>query len=175
LYSRAAIAVLTLLLIASSQGCGTDKSRDGPPFEPADIQSPQSLLITNSDIEGAGASTPYGAVLRWWQALQLGDVERVKRSYAGPISSREATREIDGLQPRFSQPIKPQVRTRGNLAAVEVHVRAASPFPETPGVVSVRDFLTHFYLVRTVAGWRLRLVSYRNYTKGRRLSRLAVR
>ena len=36
LRARAAIAALALLLIASAPGCG-DKSGDGPPFEPGDI------------------------------------------------------------------------------------------------------------------------------------------
>jgi hypothetical protein len=175
LRSRAAVTVLTLLLITSSQGCGTDESRDGPPFEPGDIEGPESLLITNSDIEGAGASTPYGTVLRWWQALQLGDVKRVKQSYAGRISSREARRQIDGFQPRFSQPIDPEVRTQGKLTNMKARVRTASPLADTPNVVSVRDFTIHFYLVTTRAGYKLRPVSYRNYSAGRRLSRLAVR
>jgi len=165
--------VLTLLLIASSQGCGTDESREGPPFEPGDIEGPESLLITNSDIEGAGASTPYGAVLRWWQALQLGDARQVRRSYAERISKEEARRQIDGLHSRFSQPIDPEVRTHGELATVKVRVRTATPF--AGNIVSIKDFNTQFYLVGGLAGWRLRPVSYENYTKARRHSRLAVR
>ena len=171
---RALIAVLTLVLIASSQGCGTDQGRDGPPFEPGDITGPQSLLITNGDIEGAGASTPYGAVLRWWQALQLGDVKGVQRSYARHISSREAAREIDGFQPRFSQPINPKVRVDGKLATMDAFVRTVSPYHDTANVVSVRDFRIHFYLVRRAAGWKLRAGSYEHYATGGRRSRLAV-
>jgi hypothetical protein len=174
LRSRALIAVLTLVLIAFSQGCGTDENRDGPPFEPGNITSPQSLLITNGDIEEAGASTPYGAVLRWWQALQLGDVKGVQRGYARQISSREAAREIDGFQPRFSQPIDPQVRVDGKLASLEANVRTASPYDDTANVVSVRDFKIHLYLVRKAAGWRLRADSYEHYATGGRRSRLAV-
>jgi hypothetical protein len=175
LRSHTAIAVLTLLLVASSQGCGTDKGRDGPPFEPGDISGPRSLLITNSDIEGVGASTPYGTVLRWWQALQLGDVKGVRQSYAARISTKEATREIDSFQPRFSQPIKPEVRTQGKLATVNVNVRTARPFADTTGVIDVRDFLTHFYLAHKAAGWRLRVGSFEHYAMGRRNARLAVR
>jgi len=174
LRSRAAAAVLTTVLIASLQGCGTDKSREGPPFEPANIDGPQSLLITNGDIEGVGASTPYGAILRWWQALQLGDVKRVQRSYAQRISAREATRQIAGFQPRTSQPIDPEVRSRGSQASVEALVRIASPFDGKPNVTSVRDFRTHFYLVRVATKWRLRTDSFERYSRGRRQSRLAV-
>jgi hypothetical protein len=170
-----AATVLTLFLIASSQGCGTDESREGPPFEPGDIQGPESLLITNSDIEGADASTPYGAVLRWWQAFQLGDAKQVRRSYAERISKGEARRQIDGFHSRFSQPIDPEVRTHGELATVKVRIRTAAPFAGTPNIVSIKDFNTQFYLVGGLAGWRLRPVSYENYTKARRHARLAVR
>jgi hypothetical protein len=171
--SRAAIAVLTLLLIASTQGCGTDQSREGPPFEPENIEDPQSLLITNSDIEEVGASTPYGVALRWWQALQLADVEGVKRSYVVRISSREARRQIDDFQPRFSQPIDPKVDTQGNRATVDAIVRTATPFPPTPSVVRVIDFPVRFNLLRNAAGWRLRVSSYRNFIEALPFPRLA--
>jgi hypothetical protein len=161
------------MLVAFSQGCGPeDKSREGPPFEPENIEGQESLVITNSDIEGVGVSTPYGAILRWWQALQLGDVEGVKRSYAGGISSRNAAREIYAFQPRFSQPIDPEVQTQGNLATVDIVVRAAN-LADTPGVVAITDFPARFYLVRTAAGWRLRLDSYRRYVRARRATHLA--
>jgi hypothetical protein len=170
---RAAIAVLTLLLIASTQGCGTNESRDGPPFEPDNIEGPRSLLVTNTDIEEVGASTPYGVALRWWQALQLADVEGVKRSYAVRISSREARRQIDDFQPRFSQPIDPKVETQDNQATVDAIVRTATPFPPTPSVVRVIDFRVRFYLLRDTAGWRLRISSYRNFIKALPFPRLA--
>jgi hypothetical protein len=171
--SRAAIAVLALLVVASLQGCGTD---EGPPFEPGDIDGPESLLITNSDIERAGRYTPYGVVLYWWRALQRGDVKGLKESYLLRISNREARRQIEGFRPRTSQPIDPEVRTEaGKRANMEVRVRTASHLADTPGVVSVRDFKTHFYLVLTFAGWKLRLASYQSYADGRQRSQLAVR
>lgn len=170
--SRAAIAALALLLAGSAQGCGTG---EGPPFEPGDIESPESLLITNGDIDEAGRYTPYGIVLGWFRALQLGDVEGVKGSYVGRISDKEARRQIDVFAPRTSQPIDPKIRTRGGRTSMEVLVRSARELPHTPGVVSVRDFQTHFYLVGTWAGWRLRIDSYRNYVNGREKSHLAVR
>jgi hypothetical protein len=173
--ARAAITVVVLLLIASSQGCGSDGSRDGPPFEPGDIDSPQSLLITDGDIEEAGPMSPYGTVLRWWQALQRGDVKEVKRSYAKPISTREARRQIEGFKPRSSQPIDPDVKTEDLPARVKVHVRTATPYAPTPGVVSVRDFPVRFYLVPTFAGWKLGTESYEHIVKNRFRSRLAVR
>jgi hypothetical protein len=170
---RAAIAVLTLLLVASLQGCGTDESREGPPFEPDNIESPESLLITNSDVEGVGGSTPYGAVFRWWHALQRGDVEEVRRSYARRVSRGEAKRDIDRLQPRTSQPIDPEVQTQGNRARVQVVVRAANPLPDTPSVVAITDFKVSFSLVRKAAGWRVRPGSFRRYLQRRKAAHLA--
>ena len=109
---RAVIAVLALVLVASSQGCGTNDGRDGPPFEPGDIAGPRSLQITNSDIEGVGRSTPYGTVLGWWQALQRKDVAGVQRSYAGRIGRNAARRQIHALQSPRSQPINPLAQSR---------------------------------------------------------------
>lgn len=170
--SRAAIGAVAVLLVVSSQGCG---SSEGPPFEPGDLEGPGSLLITNDDIDEAGRYTPYGVVLRWWQALQRGDVQGVKDSYAGRISSKEARRQIDLLSPRTSLPIDPKITMRDRQASMEVLVRSASELDGKPDVVSVRDFQTHFYLVATWAGWRLRIDSYRNYSNGREKSHLAVR
>ena len=150
-----------------------DESREGPPFEPRNIEDPQSLLITNSDIEEVGPSTPYGVALRWWRALQLADVDGVKRSYAVRISNREARGQIDGFQPRFSQPIDPEVDTQGNRATMDVIVRTAIPLHATPSVVRVVDFPARFELLRNAAGWRLLVSSYRNFIQARALPRQA--
>jgi hypothetical protein len=58
---------------------------------------------------------------------------------------------------------------------MEARVRTAVPLPDNPDLISVRDFTTHFYMVATLAGYKLRAVSYRNYSRGREGSRLAVR
>jgi hypothetical protein len=166
LLTVASTAVLTLL-VASAQGCGTDGNREGPPFEPGNIENRRSLLITDSDIEESGPATPYGAVLRWWRALQRADVEGVRRSYAARISSRETTRQIHGFEPRFSQPVDPEVRTRGNRATVDVIVRTALPMPSAPKVMRVVDFPARFDLLRSFAGWKLLASSYRNFTEAR--------
>jgi hypothetical protein len=164
---RAAITILALALVALSQGCGTDETREGPPFEPGNIENQRSLLITESDVEEVGASTPYGVALRWWRALQLADVEGVKRSYAVPVSSKETRRQIYDFQPRFSQPIDPEVETHGNRATMDVIVRTMLPLPATPSVVRVVDFPARFDLLRNAAGWRLLPSSYRSFTQAR--------
>jgi hypothetical protein len=167
---RGVIAVLTLVLVASSQGCANG---DGPPFEPGDIATPRSLLITKSDIEVAGASTPYGTLLRWWQALQRGDVEGVKRIHKGRISTRVAKREIAGLGPRHSLPISPDVETQGNHVTVDMVVRAATRSAATPGVVSITDYPASLSLVRTPAGWKLGPASYVGFLSSRQFPHLA--
>jgi hypothetical protein len=144
-----------------------DGSREGPPFEPDNIEDAGSLLITNSDIEEVGASTPYGVALRWWRALQHADVEGVKRSYAVRISSRETRRQIYNFQPPFSQPVDPEVQTQGNRATMDVIVRTVIPLPATPSVLRVVDFPARFNLLRNAAGWRLLVSSYRNFIRAR--------
>jgi hypothetical protein len=151
-----------------------DESREGPPFEPGNIDDPRSLLITNSDIEGVGQSTPYGVVLRWWRALQLADVDGVKRSYATRLSRTEAIGQIYSFQPRFSQPIDPEVQTQGKRATIDVTVRTAIPLPDVPSVVRVIDFPTRFELLRNAAGWRLLVSSYRNFVQARPFPRQVV-
>jgi hypothetical protein len=173
--SRVTVAVLALALIALGQGCGADGAGDGPPFEPGDIETPESLLISDSDIREAGYYTPYGTVLRWWQALQRGDVARVQQSYLGRVSRAVAKRHVERFEPRFSQPIDPEIRTEGPKANMEARVRTAVPLADNPDLISVRDFTTHFYMVGTLAGYKLRVASYRNYSRGRDGSRLAVR
>jgi hypothetical protein len=84
-------------------------------------------------------------------------------------------RHIEDFGPRFSQPIDPEIRTRNRAANLEVRVRTATRLARNPDLISVRDFTAHFYLFASLAGYKVRLASYRNYSKGRRNSRLAVR
>ena len=145
-------------------------------LDPGDIESPGSLLITNGDIDEAGRYSPYGVVLRWWQALQRGDVQGVKDSYVGQISSKEAQAADRCPFAALLPAHLPRGRDTGAIGpSMEVLVRSANQLADAPDVVSVRDFPTHFYLVGTWAGWRLRLDSYRNYVNGRQKSHLAVR
>lgn len=167
---RAAMVVPALVVIACSPGCGLNGSKEGPPFEPGNIDGRRSLLITNSDIDGVGSSTPYAAVLRWWQALQRGEVQAVRRSYAKRIPAKEAKRQVDRFKNHFSQPIEPEVQTQGDRATVYVLVRTARRNPETPSVVSVNDFAANFPLLREAGRWRLRLEAYRRYIERRRTS-----
>ncbi len=167
LRNLAAASVLALALVALSAGCGTNEAREGPPFEPENIEDPQSLLITNSDIEEVGPATPYGATLRWWQALQLADVQEVRRSYTARIPRRETQSQILSFQPRFSQPIDPVVETQGNRATMDVTVRTALGSRATPSVVRIIDFPTRFYLLRKASGWKLFAGSYRDFIQAR--------
>ncbi len=156
-----------------ASGCGSS-ANDGPPLQPDDIKDPASLLVSDADIGAVGSSTPYGAVLRWWQALQRGDVEGVRNSYAEPIAPKEARRQIAGLRPRFSQPINPTVQIHGFIGSIDAHIRSAGEFQHRPNVIAVRDFRIHLYLGLTKDGWKMRAVDYGNYSKGRHRSRLAV-
>ncbi len=164
----AAIVISALVVLASSAGCGSDDgARDGPPFEPSNIDDRGDLLITKSDIEAVGSSTPYAAVLRWWQALQRKRPQTVRRSYPEPISGEKAKRQIKRFQHHFSQPMEPIVDTDGNQATVNVTVRTARRSDEAPNVVSINEFGANFPLLRESDGWRLRPVAYRRYIERR--------
>jgi hypothetical protein len=167
LRSRPAIATFALALAALSVGCGDDGAREGPPFEPANIEDPQSLLVENRDIKEVGPQTPYAAVLRWWQALQLAKVEGVRQSYASRVSRAKTRHQILTFQPRFSQPLNPQVTMLGNRATMDVTVRTAFGLRGTPTVVRISDFPARFELLRKAAGWKLLASSYRNFLKAR--------
>ncbi len=163
--SRAVVLALTLLSVVLAQGCGADESKQGPPFHPGNIERPQSLLVTSGDVEGIGASTPYGVVLGWWRALQRGDVKGVQRSYAQRVSAGAARRQIRDFEPRFSQPVEPTEDEGRKRATVEVVVRAAIRLGDLPNVIGVHDFPASFDLVRTGAGWRLRANAYGRYRR----------
>jgi hypothetical protein len=157
-----AVAVAALLL---APGCGVDEQRQGPPFHPGNIDSPSSLLISEDDINGIGASTPYGAILRWWRALQRGDVEQLRRSYAGAVSSSKARHQIRDFQPRFSQPVVPTEDEGHKRATVEVLLRAAVRLGDTPKVIGVHDVPATFDLVRSGPGWKLSKDAYATYQR----------
>jgi len=152
-----------LSVVLAAEGCGIDESRNGPPFHPGNVQSPRSLLVTRSDIEGIGASTPYGAVLRWWRALQRGDVKGVQRSYAGHVSASTARHQIHTLQPRTSQPVTPETDAGHSRATVDVLVRSAVRLGDLPTVVNVTDLPVSLDLVRGHPGWKLRTNSFGRY------------
>ncbi len=175
LRARAGILFLALLVAATSQGCGSDDGREGPPSQPGNIDGPESMLISDRDIEGVGASTPYAAVLRWWQALQRGDVDQLRKMYVQPIPARAARRQIAGFRHRYSMPIDPQTRKKTTYTAtVRTEVRTVVPFHDRPNVISVRDFPSKYFLALTLGGWKLRLDSYEHYTNGRKFSQLVV-
>jgi hypothetical protein len=176
-----AIALLAMLALATFQGCGASDSTEGPPFESRNIERQRSLLISDSDIQAVGPSTPYGTVLRWWQALQRGDVDKVRRSYARPISKADARRQVrrgsagrrqrrpaPPFRPRFSQPLNADVEVGRRRATVNVVVRAATRDQETPGVVQIQDFSAGFRLLRRAGEWKLRAGSYRHYRHSRK-------
>ena len=171
--AAAVLALLALLVIASA-GCGMDGDREGPPFEPDNIQSSRSLLITNSDVQAVGPSTPYGAVLSWWRALQHGNVDGVRKSYTHPPTAAAAKRQIDRLHTPFSQPLEPEIERQGKRARVLTTIRAATPRKETPSVVAITDLQSSVFLVRRGSAWKVRPDSYRRYHRNWERRRLAT-
>lgn len=161
---RSTVPVIALALAAIALvGCGTDESRQGPPFHPGNIQGPRSLLLSRDDVRGIGASSPYGVVLRWWRALQAGNAQALKRNYAGHVTTRAGRRQIRDFRLRYAQPVVPTVDEQGGQATVDVIVRAAVPLGDVPHVVGIHDFPASFDLVRRPSGWKLRPTSFGRY------------
>jgi hypothetical protein len=162
------LGLMALLAAAALQGCSASDSPEGPPFESRNIQHARSLLISDSDIDEIGPSTPYGTVLVWWQALQREDVDTVRRSYARPITKEEAKRQVQRFRPRFSQPLNAEVEEGQDDATVSVVVRAATRDEDAPGVVAITDFSADFRLLRRGGEWKLRAGTYRHYLHSRK-------
>jgi hypothetical protein len=148
-------------------GCGLKETNHGPPGHPGDLQSPRSLLVTQSDIKEVGAGSPYGVVLRWWRAMQRGSVRGVRRSYGNDIGVAQAKREVRGFAPRFSQPVEPQTERDGDRATVDAVVRSAIRLGDTPSVINVQDVPASFVLDHGSSGWRLRPGAFARYRNAR--------
>lgn len=173
--ARAPIAAVVGLVVLASQGCGGDSIKDQPPFRPGALDSAQDLLITKSDIDAVGSGNPYTAVLSWWQALQQGNVGRLRHSYVRTISPARAKAQIANFKPRTSMPVKPETHHPGKYTAtVRAQVWTAIPFHGRDNVISVREYPTHYFLGLTLRGWKLRVDSFEHYTNGRNFSQLVV-
>jgi hypothetical protein len=154
---------LALLAAGGAPGCGMEEGGQGPPVHPGDIERPRSLLLGTGDVKRVGSSTPYGALLRWWRALQEGDVRALQRSYAGRVGASTARRQIDEFEPPFAQPVKPTEDEGRKRATVEVTVRAAVRLGDLPHVIGVHDFPASFELVREGSRWKVRDNAYTRY------------
>ena len=140
-----------------AQGCGIDEAREGPPFEPENIDRPGVPSGHRT-----ATSRAVGAVnaLRRHPPLVAGAAAArrrggVRRSYAEHITqgARRSARSTH-LQPRYSQPIEPEVETQGNRATVEI-VRPSRRlrFVATRRAWSrITDFPVAFFLVARAPG-----------------------
>ena len=158
-------AVLTLL-VASSQGCERDGNRDGPPFEPGNIENRRSLLITDSDIEEAG---PVDAIRRRPSLVESAPARRRGGSEAklrgahqrpggeAPDPSLRATL-LATHRPRGQNAGQPGDRGRDRANGAS-HARRAQRGAggRLPGALRPATEL---------AGWKLLASSYRSYTEG---------
>jgi hypothetical protein len=162
---RALVIAATVAAVALGSGCGVDESEQGPPFHPGNFDTPRALLVSGDDIEGIGATSPYGAILGWWRALQRGDVAALKRSYVEPITTAKARRQIRSFEPRLSQPVVPEEEEGRTRATVEVLIRTAVRLGDMPKVISVHDVPATFELERRSSEWRLRNNAYGAYRR----------
>jgi hypothetical protein len=85
-----------LILTGLAAGCGSSGHSRKEATVP-DITSRSDLLVTKEDIEAAGEGSPYAALLRWWRALQSGEVGAAKTAYANSFDPRDRLAELPGL------------------------------------------------------------------------------
>jgi hypothetical protein len=141
------VAVLAVGLL----GCGGSETAGGE--TPG---TPQALLVTESEIQDAGADTPTGALLAWWQALQFADAKTAARAYAAGVMDEERIAEqlrVAG-PPSLATPEVEEVTIRnGNALVYAVVVSATVTKSDRIDTISRRPVT--FRLTRDDGKWLL--------------------
>src|SRR5947207_1990796 len=96
---------IVLVLAAFVAGCSasaqetttTSTSTSSVPKTVPRLSGASDLLITHQRLADAGRNSPYGVLLRWWQALQSGNVGAARSFYARSVDTSALGREIHSL------------------------------------------------------------------------------
>jgi hypothetical protein len=175
--------LLVPFLAASVMSCGSSRRLD----QPARVQSPRDLLVTEQQIDAVGRGTPAGVVLRWWQALQYRDLPEAKAAYSrdvdlggfigttrkggqlealpnltrslGGASVRQAAVELSSLVTR-SRPVPLEETQTGDTARVLTVIQSAT-FTKK-GRPRVSEVPLAVRLVREDGRWKLADNDYLN-------------
>jgi hypothetical protein len=79
---------------SSGQTVASTTSTSSVPDTAPQISGPSDLLVTDREVRHVGEKTPFGAVLRWWQALQAKNVKAARAAYATSVDTSSVGREI---------------------------------------------------------------------------------
>lgn len=146
---------VSVTIALGGMACGAETPAQERAAAPRQIQSAKDLLVTKSDIREAGADTAGGTLLRWWQALQFGDVPTAMTLYSTPPPESELERQLKKLKSILAVTrleIHEQDTSDGDEARVLAVLRSAS-FGESGPVIS--DTPATFVLRREGEDWRL--------------------
>jgi hypothetical protein len=174
--SVASIFVLATLAACGSSGQTTTTTTTTTAAAPRTvprIHGPSDLLVGNKEVKRVGESSPYGALLRWWQALQSKDVTAARAAYAKSVDTSAVGHEIrrlsypPALDYRGSHPLPSDAlqRSRPKRVSVSKHggtvrlftVINAAVFDKShpDKVVFVSQTPTYFELKQEGAKWKL--------------------
>lgn len=101
----------TAVLLAGCGGGGTANGSGTP-------RNTRELLVTQSEIKEAGASTPTGVLLTWWQALQFNDAKSAVKYYApGVVAEARVAAQLQVAgAPVLAKPEVQQTQVSGKKA-----------------------------------------------------------
>ena len=151
---RVGLAFALLLTALAATGCGDDDKEPSAAATSA-IDAPRDLFISREDISRAGGDTPARTLLRWWQALQFGDLEVARDQYAGEVDVDRLAVQVPkiGRRVQAARPLVLEKYVKTATAKLHVVLQGAL-FPED-GPVRVIEVPATFRFVREDGKWRL--------------------
>jgi hypothetical protein len=149
--------VSILVLAAFAAGCGSSGQSTTAPIRP-DIHTIRDLQVTSKDVEAAQLNSPSATLLRWWHAIQSGDAQAAKATYAKGVDTAAVPNELKRLH-FFLIRSRPQItdaKTKDSTARVATVVDAARFKASNPRkVLVVIQTPTSFQLEREGGEWKL--------------------
>jgi hypothetical protein len=161
------LAAAALIFAALVSGCGSGAQSTHtttratrphlpPGHYPANYSSPQDALVTRQDVRAAGANSPYGALLRWWRALQSKNLRAARRAFTKSADTSGLAREVRRLSLDTARPKLLHVRTRNGSAQVHAVVNAGKFARSNPDKVRyISQTPALFQLRRQGKRWKL--------------------
>jgi hypothetical protein len=153
----ACAAILSATVVALASGCGSSGESTTTVTAP-NITSIRDLAVTGHDIQSAGEASPAAALLRWWQAIQLGHVRSAINAYSRSVDTKAVPKEIKHLDYFFvrSKPKIVESKVAGDTVRVLTVVDGAAFEESDPNkVLVVTQTPTSFELKREQGRWKL--------------------
>jgi hypothetical protein len=156
--TRSGSVAAILVLAALAAGCGSSAQGEGRSQTRPNIKRIADLQVTSKDIHRAGPNSPGGALLHWWQALQLGEIATARDAYASSADTTHLYNEVKHLEYYIirSHPEIVEGKARGGRARLHTTIDEATFREGNPNeLLVVFQTLTSFRLVRENGDWKL--------------------